>query len=138
MKFEFQNQIPPSFCDYRIQEMYSAAMYSQGKRIGSDQFEQRFEALASKMERQIHGPPVWLLGHPFFTQEDVRTPAPIQAGTGDDSEESSIDWLSLLSFDSNGDDLFGFGDAGAATVLVPATDLSELNLARTWYSWDCY
>ena len=78
-------------------------------------------------------PSCWLLGHPYFVENDCRGYA------GPDDDADLMNWLSLISFTTCSDDeLFMWGDSGDATVLVPAKDLETLNLSRTWYSWDCY
>ena len=139
MKFEFQPNVPPSSEDFRIQKEYLNAMYNKrGETICSKQFEERFYEWIDGLESHINDAPCWLLGHPHFTQEDIRTPRSDDDGTDENNNKKNRSaWLSLISFESDGDDLLMFGDAGAATVLVPAENLKTLELSRTWYSWDC-
>ena len=66
-----------------------------------------------------------LLGHPFFTQEDVR------------EEGSRYDTL-LFQLDSETvDDVVMWGDSGVGNFFINAEDLKRLDFSNVLYNWDC-
>ena len=66
-----------------------------------------------------------LLGHPFFTQEDVR-------------EEGSRYNTLLFQLDSETvDDVVMWGDSGVGNFFINAEDLKRLDFSNVLYNWDC-
>ena len=66
-----------------------------------------------------------LLGHPFFTQEDVR-------------EEGSRYNTLLFQLDSETvDDVVMWGDSGVGNFFINAEDLQRLDFSNVLYNWDC-
>ena len=66
-----------------------------------------------------------LLGHPFFTQEDVR-------------EEGSRYNTLLFQLDSETvDDVVMWGDSGVGNFFINAEDLKNLDFSDVVYNWDC-
>ena len=66
-----------------------------------------------------------LLGHPFFTQEDVR-------------EEGSRYNTLLFQLDSETvDDVVMWGDSGVGNFFATKEQLKNLDFAKCLYSWDC-
>jgi len=66
-----------------------------------------------------------LLGHPFFTQEDVR-------------EEGSRYNTLLFQLDSETvDDVVMWGDSGVGNFFINAEDLKRLDFSDVLYNWDC-
>ena len=65
-----------------------------------------------------------LLGHPFFTQEDVR-------------EEGSRYNTLLFQLDSETVDIVMWGDMGVGNFFINAEDLKRLDFSNVLYNWDC-
>ena len=68
-----------------------------------------------------------LLGHPFFTQEDVR------------EEGSRYDTL-LFQLDSetvDEEEITMWGDCGVGNFFINAEDLKNLDFSNVVYNWDC-
>ena len=66
-----------------------------------------------------------LLGHPFFTQEDVR-------------EEGSRYNTLLFQLDSETvDDVVMWGDSGVGNFFINVEDLKNLDFSNVLYNWDC-
>ena len=68
-----------------------------------------------------------LLGHPFFTQEDVR------------EEGSRYDTL-LFQLDSetvDEEEITMWGDSGVGNFFINAEDLKRLDFSDVLYNWDC-
>ena len=66
-----------------------------------------------------------LLGHPFFTQEDVR-------------EEGSRYNTLLFQLDSETvDGVVMWGDSGVGNFFINAEDLKRLDFSNVLYNWDC-
>ena len=66
-----------------------------------------------------------LLGHPFFTQEDVR-------------EEGSRYNTLLFQLDSETvDDVVMWGDSGVGNFFINIEDLKRLDFSDVLYNWDC-
>ena len=65
-----------------------------------------------------------LLGHPFFTQEDVR-------------EEGSRYNTLLFQLDSETVDIVMWGDCGVGNFFINAEDLQRLDFSNVLYNWDC-
>lgn len=70
----------------------------------------------------------WMLGHPFFTQGDVR----------EDGDYKQYDTL-LLQLDSEYDmDYIQWGDCGVGNFFIPLENLKKKDFSHVLYNWDCY
>ena len=107
------------------------------KEIASDMFgESDFEYapdVFGEEQFQIIQDELWgtacsqLLGHPFFTQEDVR------------EEGSRYDTL-LFQLDSetvDKEEITMWGDCGVGNFFINAEDLKNLDFSNVLYNWDC-
>ena len=107
------------------------------KEIASDMFgESDFEYapdVFGEEQFQIIQDELWgtacsqLLGHPFFTQEDVR------------EEGSRYDTL-LFQLDSetvDEEEITMWGDCGVGNFFINAEDLKNLDFSNVVYNWDC-
>ena len=107
------------------------------KEIASDMFrESDFENapdVFGEEQFQIIQDELWgtacsqLLGHPFFTQEDVR------------EEGSRYDTL-LFQLDSetvDEEEITMWGDCGVGNFFINAEDLQRLDFSNVLYNWDC-
>ena len=108
--------------DYQVENLSFPLLYRNGQTIASVELErlleERFEQLESESPDE---PPCWLLGHPTFSQEDIRH------GGGQQME-------ALVSFSSSGD-VFMFGDVGSATLLLAPEELRDLDFSNLSYCW---
>nr|DAJ37877.1 MAG TPA: protein of unknown function (DUF1963) [Caudoviricetes sp.] len=92
---------------------------------GSDVFgDEQFTLIE---EEDSHNKNSQLLGHPYFTQEDVR------------EEGSRYDTL-LFQLDSETVDkekITMWGDCGVGNFFINAEDLQRLDFSNVLYNWDC-
>ena len=92
---------------------------------GSDVFgDEQFTLIE---EEDSHNKNSQLLGHPYFTQEDVR------------EEGSRYDTL-LFQLDSETVDkekITMWGDCGVGNFFINAEDLKRLDFSNVLYNWDC-
>ena len=92
---------------------------------GSDVFGD--EQFALIVEEDSHNKNSQLLGHPYFTQEDVR------------EEGSRYDTL-LFQLDSetvDEEEITMWGDCGVGNFFINAEDLQRLDFSNVLYNWDC-
>ena len=93
--------------------------------FGSDVFgDEQFTLI---VEEDSHNKNSQLLGHPYFTQEDVR------------EEGSRYDTL-LFQLDSETVDkekITMWGDCGVGNFFINAEDLQRLDFSNVLYNWDC-
>ena len=92
---------------------------------GSDVFgDEQFTLI---VEEDSHNKNSQLLGHPYFTQEDVR------------EEGSRYDTL-LFQLDSetvDEEEITMWGDCGVGNFFINAEDLQRLDFSNVLYNWDC-
>lgn len=72
----------------------------------------------------------WMLGYPFFTQQDPRWGCP---------ELQKYDTL-LFQLDSDGidkKDYILWGDCGVANFFIPLENLKKKDFSDVFYTWDC-
>ena len=93
--------------------------------FGSDVFgDEQFTLI---LEENSHNKNSQLLGHPFFTQEDVR------------EEGSRYDTL-LFQLDSetvDEEEITMWGDCGVGNFFINIEDLKRLDFSDVLYNWDC-
>ncbi len=93
--------------------------------FGSDVFgDEQFTLI---LEEDSHNKNSQLLGHPFFTQEDVR------------EEGSRYDTL-LFQLDSetvDEEEITMWGDCGVGNFFINIEDLKRLDFSDVLYNWDC-
>ena len=93
--------------------------------FGSDVFgDEQFTLI---VEEDSHNKNSQLLGHPYFTQEDVR-------------EEGSRYATLLFQLDSetvDKEEITMWGDCGVGNFFINAEDLQRLDFSNVLYNWDC-
>ena len=93
--------------------------------FGSDVFgDEQFTLI---LEEDSHNKNSQLLGHPYFTQEDVR-------------EEGSRYATLLFQLDSetvDKEEITMWGDCGVGNFFINAEDLQRLDFSNVLYNWDC-
>jgi hypothetical protein len=142
--FVRQDNVPPSRNDYRIEtsalslltvlpNRHTAAAASTSSTTlssslspSSHPFEQWYDERIIPLDHESTDAVAWLGGHPRWSQGDIRMHYP------NDQYEA------LVSFSSEGGDIFVWGDGGDATFLIKHEDLMRLNFSNMLYSWDCF
>lgn len=120
--------------DYRFPEVFHEAVKEiTGEDIGQNQpYQVLSEAQYDQLMEELDSAGHWVLGYPFFTQEDPRYGA---------EEYSRYDTM-LFQMDSEGDDEGGdyvlWGDCGVANFFINAEDLQKKDFSRVLYNWDCF
>ena len=133
LEFTLQLDVAPTVSDYRLHRITESRMVVNsvgGAAVeGTPEFLQKFDEIYEELmeETAENETDCWLLGHPRFTQTDVRE-------LGGD-KRSFPDYEPLISFQSR--EFFMWGDCGAATFLMPEKDLATINTKDAIYSWDC-
>jgi hypothetical protein len=135
--FVRQDNVPPSRNDYRIEtsalslltvlpNRHTAASTTSSSLSSSHPFEQWYDERIIPLDHESTDAVAWLGGHPRWSQGDIRLHYP------NDQYEA------LVSFSSEGGDIFVWGDGGDATFLIKHEDLMRLNFSNMLYSWDCF
>lgn len=120
VNFSYIDKDPLTFCDYRFDEYFKAAV-SDGVLAEEYRNDDDFmEALGSDMSK--------LGGYPMFTQYDPRDYK---------TEFQKYDVLLFqLSSDYGGKVMFG--DGGICNFFIPHDKLKNLDFSDILYNWDCY
>lgn len=116
--------------DFRFEQVFSQAVK---KALGTElpEKETYFTFLKGKdreeLWKELDNAGHWLLGYPYFTQQDPRWPS------------SRYDTL-LFQMDSDMEsklDYVLWGDCGVGNFFISRKDLENLDFSRVLYTWDC-
>ncbi len=116
--------------DYRFNKLFGQIM--------SEQFHMRkkyilpYEVIGdedfSEMEEELGNGGHWMLGYPFFTQEDPRS---------EGTYEKYDTLLFQMDSDYEDEDYVMWGDSGVANFFINYEDLKKKDFSKILYNWDC-
>jgi uncharacterized protein YwqG len=117
-------------CDCRFEQTFRRAVQKAlGVKMPEKQSHYAFLCKEDRDElwKELSNAGHWLLGYPYFTQDDPRQP------------EGPFDTL-LFQMDSDMEgalDYVLWGDCGVGNFFINRKDLENLDFSRVLYSWDC-
>lgn len=121
-----KQEICMGVCDYRFEKLYAKEAIgneSDACNLYEALNDEEFDMLSERNSGH------WLLGYPYFTQEDPR---------GWKENLHYYDTL-LLQMDSEMEDSYEimWGDMGVANFFINSEDLKNKDFSKILYNWDC-
>lgn len=113
-----KREIPPTCWDYRLKDPYNARV------DWPDNVAKVYEDFLNEQADVRGRYDIILLGHPDFTQEDMRR----------DRQYRGLE--NLIGFSSSGG-AFMWGDVGEACILLPPEAFKSFDLSKALYYYDC-
>ena len=118
--------------DYRYEEMFKESAKALGIAVSNEDriYDLLDEEEYSKQCEQSCNTGHWLLGYPYFTQEDPRTY----------KEELRTYDTMLFQMDSEGAGRYEiiWGDSGVANFYITKEALEKGDFSEVMYNWDCF
>lgn len=118
--------------DYRFSGIFQDIMQEKygSKYEGGSLYQILGEDAYGKMEEEYPDGGHWLLGYPYFTQEDPRAY----------EERYRYYDTMLFQMDSDygeGEDYIMWGDSGVGNFFINQEDLKKRDFSKILYNWDC-
>ncbi len=128
----FSKEIYMGERDYRFESLFleiasdKFSIVKDGESLYSLLDDEQSDYIVNELSNTEH----WLLGYPFFTQNDPR----------DYTEKYRYYDTMLFQLDSDYSDNMDYvlwGDCGVANFFINSEDLKNKNFSRVLYNWDC-
>lgn len=116
--------------DYRFDQLFGEIVHEKFNIEFDSVFNLLDEDNYDKMMEELSNTDHWLLGYPYFTQEDPRT------------YEEKYRYYDTLLFQMDSDsinnkDYVLWGDCGVANFFINHEDLKRKDFSKVLYNWDC-